>query len=136
MKKALSLLQYVLIGISTLSVATLLFMSEDAAVGLMLTWAYILSGLTIVFTIVMPMVNLIKNPQGALSSLVGLAIIAVVLGLSYALASDMPIVNSAGGFFENSLELKLSDTGLFATYVAMAVAIVVVIGGEIRNSFK
>lgn len=136
MKKSLSLLQYVLIGVSALSVATMFFLTDDQSVGIMLIWAYILMALAIGITVVLPLINLVKDPQGALRSLLGLAVIVVVLGISFAISSDEPIINSAGGFFENSMELKLSDTGLFATYAAMVVAIVVVVGGEIRNSFK
>lgn len=136
MKKSLSLLQYVLIGVSALSVATMFFMTDDQSVGIMLIWAYILMALAIGITVVLPLINLVKDPQGALRSLLGLAVIVVVLGIAFAISSEEPVINSAGGFFENSMELKLSDTGLFTTYAAMVAAIVVVIGGEIRNSFK
>lgn len=134
--KSLNLVKYLFLAIGAATLFTLFFMNEDAAAGIMLTWAYILLGLTVVVTLLMPLINLAKNPKGAVRSLVGLAIVVVVLGVCYAMSSDAPIVNSAGGYFDNPAELKLSDTGLYAAYFAMAATILVVIYGEIRNSFK
>lgn len=132
--KYLSIIKYVFLATSALVVA--LFFLGATEVDLMLYWAYALLGLTVAAVILLPLINVIKNPAGAMRSLVGLVIVAIVLGVSYALASDTPIPKSAGGFFENSTELKLSDMGLYATYFAMGATILIVIGGEIKNIFK
>lgn len=132
--KYLSIIKYVFLAISALVV--IIFFLGVTDVDLMLYWAYVLLGLSVVAVIVLPTINLIKNPSGAVTSLIGLAIVAVVLGVSYAFASDMPIPNSAGGFFDNPGVLKLSDMGLYATYFSMVATIVVVVGGEIKNIFK
>ena len=139
--KYLSIIKYVLLALSAVSILLLPVMGGmeggvDKSVGLMLIWAYVLLGLTIVITLLMPLVNLIKNPGNALRSMLGLGILVVAIGVCYALSSDTPVVNSAGGFFEDKLALRLSDTGLYAAYFALAATIVVVIFGEIRNSFK
>lgn len=102
----------------------------------MLIWAYILVGVAVAVTILLPLFNLIQNPGGAVRSLIGLAVVAVITVVCYALADVTPIPNSGGGFFESPLELKLSDTGLYATYIAIAVAIIVSVVGELWNSFK
>ncbi len=132
--KKLSIIQYVLIAISVITVALYFVGASD--VDLMLIWGYILLGIAVAAVIILPLLNLVKNPKGAVRSLVGLAIVVVLAGICYALSSDTPVVNSAGGFFEDSTVLKISDTGLYLTYIALAVAILVAIGGEIRNAFK
>ena len=132
--KQLSILKYVLLGVSFLTV--LLFFVGATDVDLMLRWAYVLLGIAVVLTIVFPVLNIIHNPQGTKRSMIGLAIVVVVLGLAFMLGSDAPVPNSAGGQFDDSLLLKLSDTGLYATYAAMAAAIVAAVAGEISNIFK
>ncbi len=130
-------LRYLFLGISVLTLVYFIFApSESAGAGVMLTWAYILLGLTVLVSVIFPLINLITNPKAAIRTLVGLLIVIAVLGLSYALASDEPIINSAGGFFENPFTLKLSDMGLYSAYIALAVTIVVIIAGEIRNAIK
>lgn len=132
--KYLSIVRYLFLAISVLAVGS--YFVGVADVDAMLYWAYVLLGLTVASVIILPLLNVISNPKGAASSLLGLVIVAAVLGVTYSMASDAPIVNSAGGFFEDSLELKLSDMGLYTTYFTMATTILIVVGGEIRNIFK
>ena len=110
--------------------------SEDTAVNMMLNWAYVLLGAAIAAAVVLPLFNLAKNPTGAMRSLIGLGVVAVVLIISYVMASDTTIVGSDGTVFDDSAVLKFSDTGLFAAYFALAAAIVVIVFGEIRNVLK
>ena len=132
--KNLSIIQYILIAISVITVAMYFLGLGD--VYPMLIWGYILLGIAVAAVIILPLFNLVKNPKGAVRSLVGLGIVVVLAAICYALSSDAPVVNSAGGFFEDSAVLKISDTGLYLTYIALAVAILAAIGGEIRNAFK
>ncbi len=132
--KNLSIIQYILIAISVITVAMYFLGLGD--VDQMLIWGYILLGIEVAAVIILPLFNLVKNPKGAVRSLVGLGIVVVLAAICYALSSDAPVVNSAGGFFEDSAVLKISDTGLYLTYIALAVAILAAIGGEIRNAFK
>ena len=132
--KNLSIIQYILIAISVITVAMYFLGLGD--VDPMLIWGYILLGIEVAAVIILPLFNLVKNPKGAVRSLVGLGIVVVLAAICYALSSDAPVVNSAGGFFEDSAVLKISDTGLYLTYIALAVAILAAIGGEIRNAFK
>lgn len=134
--KILQTLKYVFIVVSVLAVATLFFMSEDAAVNLMLIWAYILMGISIAALIIMPAINLVKNPKGAMRSLSGLLVIVVLFGILYAVSSSEAVIGSDGTVFDNAMTLKLTDTGLYMAYFALAAAIVVALYGEIRNSLK
>ena len=132
--KYLSIIRYVLLAISALTV--ILFFAGATDVDLMLEWAYILLAATAAAAILFPLIGIVQNPKAALRSLVGLIIVVVVIGISYALASDVPVTGSDGVVFDDNLTLKLSDTGLFAAYAAMAVAILAAVIGEISNAFK
>ena len=141
MNKILSIIKYLLLACSVASIAGLLFVEtesagEDYVVGLMLNWLYILVGIASIITVLFPMVNMVKDPKGAVKSLVGFGLVAVILAICYALADTTPVINSGGGFFENAAELKLSDTGLYAMYISIGLATVSTIGGEIWSSFK
>ncbi len=131
--KYLSIIRYAFLGISVLTV--LLYFLGAVDVDLMLNWAYVLLALTVVVSLVFPVVNIIQNPQGALGTLVGLAIVAVVVGISYMFSSDATIITPVNTF-DNPVSLKLSDTGLYATYITLGAAIVISIGCEIANIFK
>lgn len=135
MKKLLSLIKYILLAISVVALVFVVVRGE-AGVTMILNWAYVLFIFAVAVTILFPLFNIATNPRGAMRSLVGLLLVVVVLGIAYALSSTEPIVNSAGGYFTNPTELKISDTGLITTYIALGVAFLVVILGEIRNSFK
>ncbi len=138
--KYLSILKYALLAISAL-VVILFFVSGDInnennpMLALMLDWAYILLGVAVVAAVLFPLVHIIQNPKGALQTLIGLAIVVVVVGISYAIASDAPIT-TAVITFDNPATLKLSDMGLYTTYAALTVAILAIIVGEIGRVFK
>ena len=133
--KYLSKVKVALLAVSAFSVLAY-FVGLLSDVDMMLRWAYVLLAVAVLATVLLPLLAIAKNPKSAVRTLIGLAIVAVVVVVAFALASDAPVVNSAGGFFEDKLTLKLSDTGLYATYAAFVVAIVTIIGGEIIRIFK
>lgn len=131
--KYLSIIRYILLAISAL-VVVLYFMGA-VPVDLMLRWAYILLGVAVLSAVLMPLLGLAQNPKGAVRSLIGLAIVAVVLGVAYSLGSSVP-VETAVTTFDDPMTLKLSDTGLFAMYTALTVTIASIVVGEIANLLK
>lgn len=132
------MIRYALLGIGLVLIIIFYagIANEDAAVNMMLRWAYVLFFVAIGTAVVMPLFNLAKNPAGAMRSLIGLGVVAVVLIISYAMSSDTAIQGSGGLVFDNPAVLKLTDTGLYAAYFAMAAAILAIVAGEIRNVFK
>lgn len=141
MKKFLSILKYVLLAGSIVSIAGLLFVDAESAdetfvVGIMLTWLYCLIGIAVGVTVLLPFINIVKDPKEAVKSLGGLGIVVLVVALCYALSDTTPVVNSGGGMFENELELRMSDTGLYAAYLSIGFAIVASVVGELWSSFK
>lgn len=136
MKKLLSILKYTLLALCVVAFVSLFFLGEDGGTNVMLIWTYILLGLTLAVSIIFPIVHLVQNPKGAMRSLMGLVIVVVVIGISYALSSDEPIMIGAGEMFTNSGALRITDVGLYTTYFALGATILAIIVGEIRNSIK
>lgn len=136
MKKALSILLYALLAVCVVMLVLVFVLPNDQGVGIILSWTYILLGLAILSAVVFPLINLAQNPKGALRSLIGVGIVVVVVGISLALSSTEPMPLSDKTTYDDTFGLLVTDAGLYTTYIALAVAILVTILGEIRNSFK
>lgn len=138
--KYLSIIKYILLIVSAIVViagaVTFVDGEENATLNLMLGWSFAMVILTIVLTIVMPLVAVFQNPKSAVRSLIGLGAIVVVFLVSYALATDDPITLASGNVIDNSFELKFSDTALYATYIAFAGVILSILYGELYKVFK
>lgn len=108
----------------------------EAAVGAMLTWAYIILGLAIATAVVFPLISMFSNPKGAVRTLVGLVVaVAAIFGL-YSLASADPMMLPNGDVFDNATTLKLTDTGLYIAYLVLAAAFATILFGELKSAFK
>lgn len=108
----------------------------EAAVGAMLTWAYIILGLALVSAVVFPLISMFSNPKGAVRTLVGLVVaVAAIFGL-YSLSSAAPMLLPNGDVFDNVATLKLTDTGLYIAYIVMAAAFAAILFGELKSVFK
>lgn len=151
--KYIKILSYVLLGLGAASLIYFLVASAtqteldptyttvDATVGaakgagVMLTYAYITLAIAIVLVLLFPLINIIKNPKGAKNILIALGIMVVLFGGGYLLGDTTPIENVAdGGYWDNKFTLKITDMGLYAAYLLMAVAFVVIIYGEVKSS--
>ncbi len=138
--KYLSIIRIVLIVISVVVVAVP-FMTQGSApqpeVDTMLRWTYAMVGLGLASVILLPLFNVAKNPKSAIRSLIGLAIVAVVVLVAYSLSDATPIYtpgNPEG--YTDAMELKLSDTGLITTYIALGVAVLSIVVTEAYKLFK
>lgn len=138
--KYLSIIRIVLIVISVAIVAAA-FLTQGSApepdVDAMLRWTYAMVGIATLSAVLLPLVNIAKNPKSVVRSLIGLAIVAVVVLIAYALSDTTPVYtpgNAEG--YTDALELRLSDTGLITTYIALGIAIASIVVTEVYNLFK
>lgn len=138
--KYLSIIRIVLIVISVAIVAAA-FLTQGSApepnVDAMLRWTYAMVGIATLSAILLPLVNIAKNPKSAVRSLIGVAIVAVIVLIAYSLSDATPIYtpgNTEG--YTDALELRLSDTGLITTYFALGIAIASIVVTEVYNLFK
>ena len=135
--------EYVLFIITIVCFASLFFLPQVQHMGdmhadceWMMWWLYGIVGIGIVCALISPVKNLFTSPKAAITTLIGLVVVALVIGGCWMLSSAAPVPNSAGGFFEDVFDLKFTDTVLYLAYLAAGVSILSILGGEIRNAIK
>lgn len=137
MKEArIKIVRYALVAVGLAAFANVFFTDESGAAGIMITWACILLGTGLFLAVALPLINMAKNPSGAKYTLIGLAVITVIIAICWSLSSGAPVSDSSGGYFDDPFEVRLSETGIYAGCIALVAAIVLAVIGEIRNSIK
>lgn len=109
---------------------------------LLMYWMYALIGICLLCTIAAAIykfyLGLKDNPKKTLKSLIGIALILVVLFISFLLADDTA-VRTGEGLFEEKQALILSDVVIYTQYVLVIAALlctIVSLTGVIRTSNK
>ena len=133
--KIISIILYVLLGISTL--LGILFYIKIIDEELFLIWMYILAGIAAVSAIVFPVIFLVKYPKNAKKSLTGIIAIVVIIGIAYFIASD-EILTLPGytGLDNVPPMLKFAGTILFTMYILAIAAVASILYVEIAKYFK
>jgi hypothetical protein len=145
LSRILSLSLYVLLAVSV--VFTLIFYMGNKVPGTegtafeepkitdnMIIWAYILVAIAAVAAIIFPVITLIKNPSHAKNILIIILVTAVLVGVSYLMASSESI--SFLKVEATTSTLKLVDTGLTISYILVAIAFVGILFYEIASIFR
>jgi len=101
----------------------------------MLIYAYVLLAIAIVVALIFPLINIIRNPKGAMRSLLGLGIMIVILALTYFFSSDAP-VQLPDQLITNPFVLRVSDMGLYTAYIMLVAAFLCIIYGEVRGALN
>jgi len=73
----------------------------DSSVNAFVYFAKYLLVITAVIALVLSLLNLVKNPQALKKTLLGVAILAVLFAVSYAVASDAAVTDSFGNIVKN-----------------------------------
>jgi len=147
-RKTISIILYVLMGISVVLVALFYFgklvpgtegtnMEEPVITGKILIWAAILVVITAGLALIFPIINLVANPKSAKSGLFILLGIAVLIFIAYTLASN-EVLKIPGYTGTDNVPgiLKIAGTGLFTTYILAGLAVLSILYSEIANYFK
>ena len=124
---------YVLIGISV--VFSALFFMESIDESLFLNWSYILLGIATVAAIVFPIINIVQNPKKAKMVIAGIVGLAVVFGISYAMASGQEIKLGEDNIISAST-VKMVDAGLIMTYILGGLSVAAAIFDGVSKMFK
>ena len=103
-----------------------------------LIWAYILILITLIASIIFPLISVLTNPKGLLrlgAVLVGAAILVVI---SYLMANDTPldIIGYSGTGNSDPGTLKMIDTVLFVTYILFGMAFASILYAIVSKAFK
>ena len=125
---------YIMLGISALF--GVLFYADVIGENLLLTWGYILLGVTVLATLIAAFSNILLKPKGSLKVLFILAVMVIVAIVSY--------VFSTNEFTSAQLEkMQITETtsrivgaGLLFTYFLAAVAILAIIYSAVSRIFK
>ncbi len=94
--------------------------------------AYVLLAVAVLAAIVFPIIHFIQHPKNAKRALIGIVALVAVIGISYALSSD--VIPSKMDITPEAA--KQVDTGLFAFYILAALAIISLIYSEVSKFFK
>ena len=100
-----------------------------------LNWAYVTLGLTILLIILMPILTYKQRTVKLRTILLAIVITVALVGGSYLLAPGTPVTLANGTVFEGSV-VKLTDTGLYLTYILIGCAAIAIIGGSVYNALK
>lgn len=98
--------------------------------GILLT--YLLLAVAVIAAVGFPLLQLAKNPKGAKGALIGIGLLVVVVGISYALSSDV----NPSNMDITPATAKQVDTGLYAFYILALVAIGATVYAEVSKMFK
>jgi hypothetical protein len=93
---------------------------------------YVLLGLTIVASVVMPMINAIKNPQGLIKALIGIVGLVVLFGISYAL-SGSEVSAKAAALGTTAASSKMIGAGMILFYIVLLTSAVLAIYSLIKD---
>jgi len=103
-----------------------------------LVWAYILILLTLIASLVFPLIAVFSNPKSLIRLLVVLAGAAVLVVISYLVARDTPIeiIGYSGTDNSDPGTLKMIDTVLFVTYMLFGLALGSILYAIVSKAFK
>lgn len=102
-----------------------------------LLWMKLLLVVAALVAVLFPVIGMITNPKSAIKTVGAIAVLAIVILISYAMASDaIPVFQGAE---EMDITNKLSKNvgmGLHAMYVLLAMGIIAIVATEIIDRFK
>jgi hypothetical protein len=136
MPKFYKFLSYFLLALS-LVMGVIFYAAPDkeAMTNVLLYYAYILFGATILAAIALPLKNFIENPKGLKKVIFSIVAVIVVFGVSYLLSSGAPLdVNVTPAPSESTL--KITDTALYVTYILALCSLVAILYGGISKMIK
>ena len=147
-RKTISIILYVLMGISVVLVALFYFgklvpgtegtsMEEPVITGKILIWAVILVIITLGLALIFPIINIFTNPKSAKSGLFILLGVVILVFVAYTLASN-EVLKIPGYTGTDNIPgvLKIAGTGLFITYILAGLAVLSILYSEISKYFK
>jgi len=96
---------------------------------------YALLFIAVAATVIFPILHMLKEPKALLESAIGIGVLLVLFGISYAMSgSEVNLKAAALGVTETSS--KLIGAGLIMFYIALVLSVLALIYSEISNAFK
>jgi hypothetical protein len=107
-----------------------------AALEPVINWTYFLLIVAAASAIIFPLIYIVQNPRKALKMLVAIAVLAVVVLISYATSDGSPIVTATSATnpdFSDYTVLKLSETGIRTAFALIGGSIILLIVTGVRS---
>ena len=139
MKKILNIMLGILMVITAvLLVYAIATGGSDAAISANLMWSYFLLVFGIAAAIFCAVFVMIQNPAGIKGTILSLALIIVVVGVSYFIAAGhtVNIVDLQNNDFFPRSETVITETSVLVAYVAVVTAFLTAVVTEIWGAFK
>lgn len=139
MKKILNVLLGILMAITVvLLVYAIATGGSDASISLNLAWGYFLFVFAVAAAIFCAVFGMIKNPAGIKGTIISLALIIVIVGVSYFYSAShtVNIVDLQNNGFFGQGETVITETSILVTYVAFVAAFLTAVVTEIWGAFK
>ena len=136
LSKILSIVLFILIGVSALAFA--LFMAEVIDEGLFLGWAFTLFGLATFTAVAFAIYFLVTDIKKAIKSIISIGVLIVGCLVAYALASSdsVQIYGPEGIINYGGTPSKIVGGGIIAMYILLGAAFVAVAYSGIAKRFK
>ena len=134
--KLVKYLSYLLLAVS--AVLIVLFYAQgtpESMVSTILGWAYILLGVAIVSMLVLPMFFR-SGKKTQKSTLIAVAIFAVVVIFAVATSSSAPLEGVATSVEPSASDLKFTDGAVMSAGLLIAVAFIAIIVGSLKGMFN
>ncbi len=129
-------ISYGLMGISVF-VSLLFFFTDFVTENSYLIWTYIMTGIACAGVLIFSLYEMVTNPKKAKNVLVSGGSLALVLILSYVIATnEIPHFLGYEKFNLTSGDVKWVGGSLIATYILMTISTVGIFYAEISKMFK
>ncbi len=148
--KIIQIMMYVIFGVSLIMIVAFYFGGSESITFTsgkeysypsftdnMIYWAYVLFIVSTLSALLFPIISLITDIKKAKRTIVGVAALAITVGLAYAFASGaIPNFHNIEKFNITESISKSVGTGLFTVYLLGGIAIIGILFTEISKSFK
>ncbi|MBN2349880.1 MAG: hypothetical protein JXJ22_13625 [Bacteroidales bacterium] len=110
---------------------------EPTVTNAIILWAYILFGIAALIALSFPLIFIISHPKNAIKTLLIILGFVVIIGISYLIASDVPLhMPTYDGSDNVPKTVKWVGTGLNVTYILIILAIAGILVSGVSRFFK
>ena len=106
-----------------------------SVIGWGLTFIYLLIGLALIASVVLPFISALKNPKVLIKIGISFGVLFAVFLLSYIISGD-EVTRIAASKGVTSVGSKLIGAGLITFYIAIVVAAIGLIYSEVSKAFR
>ena len=137
MKRITNILMYIIIAISAVMTIYFFLDPHEPRAGSLLIWAYVLLGMGIVSLLVIPLLNIGANPSTLKKGGINIAFMVVLFGIAYVISSGAQTATTKEWLIPPSeMTMRISDAGLYATYILLVVAVVAILFSSVYAGYK